>query len=148
MKFALDSNIMIYAEGLIDDTRNQRAQAIIAAIAPDMIVIPLQSVSETLFWLVRKARLPSQLACQSAAKWLESYTTQAVDHDAMQGAIELVAAHQLQVFDAIILSCAAEAGAHVLLSEDMQHGFRWRGVTVVNPFLAEPHPLIQSLVSS
>jgi hypothetical protein len=30
----------------------------------------------------------------------------------------------------------------VLLSEDMQHGFVYRGVTVINPFAEPAHPLL------
>jgi predicted nucleic acid-binding protein len=147
MKVALDSNILIYAEGLTEDHRNERAQKIIAAMSPDRLVIPVQSISETLFWLVNRAKLTRAAASERAQFWLLNYVPQAVNEDAMIGALDIVASHGLQVFDAVILSCAEEAGAPVLLSEDMQHGFRWRGVTVINPFLAEPHPLIKTLVT-
>jgi predicted nucleic acid-binding protein len=148
VKVALDSNIIIYAEGLVDDTRNALAQRIVAVVPPDKLVIPLQAVSETLFWLIRRAGLPPAAACQSIGYWLRSYSTQAVDDNVMQGATELIAAHRLQVFDAIILSCASSADASVLLSEDMQDGFSWRGVTVVNPFLPTPNPLIRNLIAA
>jgi hypothetical protein len=32
------------------------------------------------------------------------------------------------------------------LSEDMQDGFSWRGVTVVNPFASKRHPLLDGLL--
>ena len=54
MKVALDSNIIIYAEGLADDPRNSQAQRIIAAILPSNLVVPLQAISETLFWLIKR----------------------------------------------------------------------------------------------
>ena len=147
MKVALDSNILIYAEGLTEDHRNERAQKIIAAVSPDSLVIPIQSISETLYWLINRAKLSRAGASERAQFWLSNYVAQAVTESVMTGAMEVVSTHGLQVFDAIILACAEEAGALVLLSEDMQHGFRWRGVTVINPFLAEPHPLIKTLVS-
>ena len=34
----------------------------------------------------------------------------------------------------------------MLLSGDMQDGFVWRGVTVVNPFAATPHPMLVDLL--
>ena len=34
----------------------------------------------------------------------------------------------------------------LLLSEDLQDGFTWRGVTVANPFSASPHPLLAGLL--
>jgi len=45
-----------------------------------------------------------------------------------------------------MMSVAAEAGCRLLLSEDLQDGFTWRGVTVVNPFAAERHPLLAALL--
>jgi predicted nucleic acid-binding protein len=148
MKVALDSNIIIYSEGLTEDRRNELAQGLIAAIPPNLLVIPVQSVSETLYWLISRAKLPRIDATERAQFWLSNYVSQSVNVAVMTGALEIISVHGLQVFDAIILACAIEAGAQVLLSEDMQHGFRWRGVTVVNPFLAEPHPLIKDLLSN
>ena len=48
-------------------------------------------------------------------------------------ALDLVAAHKLQFWDALILNAAADAGCALLLSEDMAAGFSWRGTTVVDP---------------
>ncbi len=147
MKVALDSNIMIYSEGLTEDRRNTIAQDILTEIEPDQLVVPVQSVSETLYWLINRAKMSRADAGERAHFWLSNYVSQAVTVTVMTAAIEVISTHGLQVFDAIILACAEESGAQVLLSEDMQHGFRWRGVTVINPFLAEPHPLIKSLVA-
>ncbi len=38
----------------------------------------------------------------------------------------------------------AEAECRILLSEDMQDGVTWRGLTVVNPFVQPPSPLLQN----
>jgi predicted nucleic acid-binding protein len=59
--------------------------------------------------------------------------------------MDLMLDHGLAVWDAIILATAAEAGCRVLLSEDMQDGFTWGGVTIVNPFASPPHPLLDDL---
>jgi len=55
--------------------------------------------------------------------------------------------HQLAFWDAIILSAAADASCRLLLSEDLQDGFTWSGVTVTNPFSAAPHPVLATLLS-
>ena len=54
--------------------------------------------------------------------------------------MELATSHQLSLWDAIMLAAAAQAGCRLLLSEDMQDGFTWRGVTVRNPFTTAPLP--------
>ena len=45
-----------------------------------------------------------------------------------------------------MVAVAAEVGCRLLLSEDMQDGFSWRGVTVVNPFAATRHPLLGAVL--
>ncbi len=54
-------------------------------------------------------------------------------------ALDLATDHKLQFWDALIVATAASSGCSLLLSEDMQDGFAWRGITVVNPFSAKPH---------
>ena len=66
----------------------------------------------------------------------------------MLAATDLVTDHQLNIWDAVILSAAAEAGCRFLLSEDLQDGFTWNGVTVSNPFADSPHPLLRALLSN
>jgi predicted nucleic acid-binding protein len=60
----------------------------------------------------------------------------------MLAAVDLAAEHRISIWDAVILGCAAEASCRVLFSEDMQHGFIWRGLTVINPF-SERDPLLE-----
>lgn len=55
--------------------------------------------------------------------------------------------HGLPIWDALILSVAAESHRRLLLSEDLQQGFTWRGVTVVNPFVTPYAPLLASILS-
>ena len=62
-------------------------------------------------------------------------------------AFDLSVTHQIQIFDAIIMAAAAETDCRMLVSEDMQDGFVWRSVTVVNPFLPTLHPLLGDLLS-
>ncbi len=66
----------------------------------------------------------------------------------MTAALNLASVHRLQIWDAVILSAAASAGCRVLLSEDLQDGFTWNGVTVVNPFAPEPNALLAELLDS
>ena len=65
----------------------------------------------------------------------------------MISAIDLAADHRLGIWDSIIVSVASNSGCRTLLSEDLQDGFSWRGVTIVNPFSANRHPLMQVLLA-
>ena len=57
-----------------------------------------------------------------------------VDPTLILAAIDLQRLHQLSLWDALIVEAAALSGYRELLSEDLQPGFRYGGVTIVNPF--------------
>ena len=61
-------------------------------------------------------------------------------------ALTLANDHQLQVWDSIILSAAIETGCSILMSEDMQHGFTIRGLTIINPLIEPVHPKLAALL--
>ena len=66
--------------------------------------------------------------------------------EAMRAALDLAADHQMPIWDALILSVAADLKCRLLLSEDFQHGFTWRGVTVLNPFQTPQHALLAAVL--
>jgi len=78
--------------------------------------------------------------------WHDTFAVVETSAEAMLAAADLATDHQLGMWDAVILSAAARAGCRLLLSEDLQEGFTWFGVTVVNPFGAPHHTLLQALL--
>ena len=50
-------------------------------------------------------------------------------------AVSLARRDDFDIYDALILAAAIEAGCETLYSEDFQHGRRFGDLTVVNPFL-------------
>jgi predicted nucleic acid-binding protein len=63
----------------------------------------------------------------------------------MISATDLASDHGLTIWDSVVLATSAEAECRLLLSEDLQEGFTWRGVTVTNPFAPTLHSLLASL---
>ncbi len=61
-------------------------------------------------------------------------------------ATDLAVDHQIGIWDAVMCASAADAGCRLLLSEDLQEGFIWGGVTVVNPFAPVIHPLLANML--
>ena len=66
----------------------------------------------------------------------------------MVAAIDLAADHRLSIWDSVMISVAAEAGCRLLLSEDLQDGFTWSGVTVANPFAEKKNALLTRALES
>ena len=80
--------------------------------------------------------------------WADSFEVADSTWFAFQAALDLVVDHQITMWDALILAVAAEKRCRLLLSEDFQDGFVWHGVTVVDPFAAEPSPMLTRLWAS
>jgi hypothetical protein len=99
-------------------------------------------------YLVRKARRPAADARARIVAWSSSFASADTTRSALAAAVDLAAAHQLPIWDSIIVAVAVENRCELLLSEDLQGGFIWGGLTVVNPF-AEPHtPLLDALLEN
>ena len=145
MKAVLDSNVLGYAEGIDEPERQQQALALMRAVPSDRLAIPVQVLGELFNILVRKARLDRHLARDRVLMWRDGYATLETTHTVVSSAVALAAAHQFSIWDAIVLGAASEAGCRILLSEDMQDGFTWGGVTVVNPFASPSHQLLDDL---
>jgi predicted nucleic acid-binding protein len=146
MRVALDTNILIYALGVNDEERRRRAEELIAHLAPGEIVLPIQVLGELMRVLVGKARWPAPKARLSAQKYRYTHVVQPTNASTLEAALDLAVDHRLSIWDAVILNAAAEAGCRLLLSEDLAEGFTWRGLTVVSPFAASPHPLLARLL--
>lgn len=142
-RFALDSNILIYAEGAQDASKRDIAIALVNRLGPGHVHLPLQAVGETLRWLITRGRLDRREAVDRIEGWRERCAILPMTSEAFGQAVDLIRIHGFHVWDAVILAACAEAEIDVLLSEDMQHGFTWRGVTVVNPFLLTSGDLLE-----
>ncbi len=137
MRVALDTNILAYAEGVNGSPRKKTALAFIDKLPADETFIPLQALGELFAVLVRKAGRTPARARNAVLTWQDAYSSIETSAGVLASAMDLAAGHQLAIWDAIVLSAAAAAGCRYLLSEDLQDGFTWNGVTVVNPFAGD-----------
>jgi predicted nucleic acid-binding protein len=78
--------------------------------------------------------------------WRDTFPIVETSPEVMLAAADLATDHQLGIWDAVILSAASQAGCRLLLSEDLQKGFTWAGVTVVDPFSSPGHALLDALL--
>jgi predicted nucleic acid-binding protein len=144
---AIDTNILAYIEGIDDVDRQARARNIVRRLPGKAVVIPMQVLGELFNVLVRRG-WPLARARDAIFAWHDGYRTSPTTETAMIDAIDLAVDHRLRIWDSVMMSVAAESGCRLLLSEDLQNGFTWRGVTVVNPFAADRHPLLDALLDA
>ena len=146
MRVALDTNILAYAEGVGDDARCTAAIALMEQLPAEGVLLPAQALGELYRVMTGKAKRDAAAAREAILGWADSFEVVDSTWAAFQSALDLSVDHGLQIWDALILSVAAESRCRLLLSEDLQPGFTWRGVTVVNPFVTPHAPLLVGIL--
>ena len=145
--FALDTNILAYAEGINGVEMRKTALGLLQQLPPESMLLPVQTLGELFRVLVRKAEWASADARAAILAWGDAFPLVDTSAAVMQAATDLAVDHRMGIWDAVILSAAADGGCRLLLSEDLRDGFTWRGVTVTNPFGSQRHPLLEALLT-
>lgn len=150
MRIALDTNVLAYLVGVDrhpdDAAKIDAARRLIAKLrARATLVAPVQTLGE-LYVVLTRAGATREDARDTVLRVQTAFGAAPSASATLLSALDLAAAHRLQLWDALILTAAAEAGCSLLLSEDMQSGFAWRGAVVVDPFAQETDSRLRSLL--
>jgi predicted nucleic acid-binding protein len=146
VRVAFDTNILVYAEGVNGIARQAEAKALIRRIHDADRVIPVQALGELYNVLVRKIGWQADRARLAVSMWRSGNEIIPTTIEAVIMAVDVATDHRLHIWDSIMLAVAARTGCNLLISEDLQDGFTWGGVTIVNPFSATRHPLLEALL--
>lgn len=147
MRIALDTNVLLYAEGIDNAARRDTARTTLLQLDSHDVFIPAQVLGEMFRVLTRKMRWSAARAQAVVLDLCDLYNTIDTTQATVAGAMALHGKHQFGIWDALILDAAAQVGCDLLLSEDLHDGFVWRGVTVANPFKSDLHPLLASALA-
>ncbi len=109
-------------------------------------VLAVQALAELHRVLVRKGGLEPLGATERLSGWTSICDIYWTDESIFADALDLASDHKLQIYDAIILAAAVDARCDLLLSEDLQDGFAWRGCVVANPFADKLEPRLARLL--
>ena len=146
MRIAFDTNVLAYAEGINGSARRDATLKLIRRLPQQAAVVPVQVLGELFNVLVRKGGKSRSDARDVLLSWRDTFPVVETSPEVMLTAADLATDHRLGIWDAVILSAASQAGCRLLLSEDLQEGFTWAGVTVVNPFSSPQHVLLSALL--
>ena len=131
----LDTNILIYVIGEHDE-RTSKAEALLA----DGGIVSVQVLNE----LVAVARRKLAMSWEDIDQALEAILVLCpspvpLSLTTHQAALRLARRYEFQIYDALIVAAALEAGSLTLYSEDLQAGQTIdRRLTIRNPFQSEP----------
>ena len=147
MRVALDTCILAYAEGVGDAARCAAAIRLIEQLPAELVLLPAQTLGELFRVLTGKAKREAGPTREAIMAWADSFDVVDSSWSAFQAAMDLAMDHDsLQIWDALIMAVAAENRCRLLVSEDLQNGFIWRGITVVNPFAEPSYPLLDNIL--
>jgi predicted nucleic acid-binding protein len=146
VRIALDTNVLAYAEGINGVERRDAALALIRRIPQQAAVVPVQVLGELFNVLIRKGGKSRSDAREALLSWRDAFPAVETSPEVLLAAADLATDHKLGIWDAVILSAASQSRCRLLLSEDLQEGFTWAGVTVVNPFSTPRHALLHALL--
>ena len=139
----LDTNVFVYQ---LDGSDARKAE-----ITRDLIqqgvdggnaCISFQVVQECLNTAIRKAHL--QLAAHDMRRYLEAVLAPLLKVQPSlrlyRASLDIQSRYRFAYYDALIVAAALDAGCTALYSEDLQHGQRIEGLTIVNPFRPDVDP--------
>jgi predicted nucleic acid-binding protein len=137
MKIFLDTNVLIYWLDL-----GPRADQVEQLLAQDA-VISVQVLNEFANVMRKKRDMPFSTINELVDTLLQTCAIGDLTVRVHRGALELAARYKLSIYDANILSAAAEMGCAVVYSEDMHHGMsiKWPksigdgALSIKNPFI-------------
>ena len=134
MRF-VDTNILLYSLDL--EPANPAKTAIATEILTGTdLTLSVQVLQEFYVQATHPRRpdaLPPDIAVRLIQKWLR-FRIQENTVAVLQSALALKDRYQTSYWDAAILAAAKTARCQHLLTEDLNHGQDYDGITVINPF--------------
>jgi predicted nucleic acid-binding protein len=142
-RYLLDTNLFIYAIDPADTRKQTIAQKWIAsAHASGEGVVSYQVVQEWFNIVVRKSAKPLSLteATSVYRRLIEPLWGIQSSRELLDSAIDLHQNDRISWWDSLIVAAAIQGQCDRLISEDLQHGRKIRGVKILNPFLIVKQP--------
>lgn len=137
-RISLDANILFYTIDADAGERQDKAREIVrrAALSYDGF-LTLQTLGEFFAATTRKGKLTAAEAAAHLEDWQTLFPVVAATPGSLRLAVRAVEQHNLSFWDAMLWAVVKQAGATLLLSEDLQHDRELEGVRFRNPFAVE-----------
>lgn len=131
-----DTNILIYAADQSEPEKQFQARRLInSAVENETGALSVQVLGE--FFSVVTRRIPCPLSVEEAEAIIERTSVLPVvelDWSLVRRAIETHKEYGISYWDSLIVAAAEKAGCTQIISEDLNSGQSYHGITVVDPF--------------
>lgn len=112
MLSAVDTNILVYAEGLNGDPMKQAALGLLRRLPSDSVVVPVNVLGELFSVLVRKGRTFGGEARAAVRNWRAGYPLAGTPPEAMLAAVDLAAERCPRALPVRSVRCPSVATPH------------------------------------
>ncbi|MFI5364687.1 MAG: PIN domain-containing protein [Candidatus Binatia bacterium] len=129
-----DTNVLAYTDDHDSPTKQSRALALFEEARPGAGVVSTRVMQEYFVTVTRKLGVPVDVARRKVELFARLGLV-VIDLADVLAAIDLHRLHQIAFWDALVVRAAQRANCSVLYTEDMQHGRRIDGLSILNPFL-------------
>lgn len=131
----IDSNVLIYLFDDTDTRKSQRAEDIVRrSLETGRGCISYQVVQETINVVTRKLNATREDAREFLDGVLAPLWRVNPTRSLYRRGLDLRQRYGFSFYDSLIVAAGLEAGCRTLFTEDLQHGQRVEGLTVVDPF--------------
>jgi len=127
----VDTNLFIYLFDARDPIKSARAKEAILKLG-DRVVLSTQVLQEFYWATTKKAILDVHKAREAVASMSE-FEVVALTPSIVSDAIDISIVNKLSIWDSLIVQSAIAGRCERLLTEDLNHGQRIKGVLVENP---------------
>ena len=130
-----DSNILVYSDDGDAPVKQARSLDLLEQSRRSQRgVLSTQVLQEYFVTATKKLGVPAPIA-KEKVRIFSRFSLVLITAEDVLAAVDLHQLHQLSFWDGLIVRAALSSGCSVLFSEDMQHGQRFEGLSIVNPFL-------------
>lgn len=137
----VDTNVLVYAiDPRFPEKRQRAAELLRRVIRTRTLVLSPQNLNEFYWVAAEKRRLIGRTEARAFLQPLTQFCTALANAEVTFLAWHLQDETKLAFWDCMLLASATFAECRFFFSEDLQHGREIDGVTIVSPFISDPHP--------
>ena len=131
----VDSNVFVYAVDKAVSAKQKKARGIVADVFADGSAyrVSSQVLAEFSSVAVRKLGISAPILLALLAE-MGKIAHVAIDNALVSRAVEIQGIYGIQYYDAQIVAAAERLGCDSILTEDLNDGQMYCGITAVNPF--------------
>ena len=131
----VDSNVFVYAVDKAVSAKQKKARGIVADVFADGSAyrVSPQVLAEFSSVAIRKLGMATPILLALLAE-MGKIAHVAIDNALVSRAVEIQGIYGIQYYDAQIVAAAERLGCDSILTEDLNDGQMYCGITAVNPF--------------